>query len=376
MLNYAWKPHTTTRQDLHDLWLARDTGDTDKSKIEAATEGYVNHIIDDQSSFKINDVAYLAIYSGLRHTTNRDTLGLAGDRIPQDNTLDQTVSFLIAFLHERNIGMPPLIDVIKESIQLKPGTNRYVVTAHRPITNALDAWTARADKIVELMQTARSIVGHFAADAEFMRDWAMVDLGEVTGLEVATGQNPVLLGFIRHNNIVSNRMASSGSTKLIKLKGLWQPPASRQYRYYGTDTVTVTAKNGPSQIRTKGVGGTWSNWMVLAKDASRTFTKAEMKYDIESLPILAPTALQELPDLTLAVGVTESVDLQGLFQGLNLVISAVTADSGKSTVQINRTQTSMGVSGIAAGTSKITVTGTNEGGSTTVEFTVTVTEGA
>ena len=96
----------------------------------------------------------------------------------------------------------------------------------------------------------------------------------------------------------------------------------------------------------------------------------------ESLPILAPTALKELPDLTLAVGVTESVDLVGLFSGLNLSISAVSSNTDKATVQVNSSRTSMGVVGVAAGSATITVSGSNQAGTTDVSFVVTVTEGA
>ena len=96
--------------------------------------------------------------------------------------------------------------------------------------------------------------------------------------------------------------------------------------------------------------------------------------NIESRPILIPTVERELADVTLAVGVTESVDLAGLFGGLNINITAVSSDTEKATVQVNSSQTSMGVVGIAAGSAKITVSGSNTAGTTNVKFDVTVTE--
>lgn len=165
---------------------------------------------------------------------------------------------------------------------------KYVLPGSVPDIDAeRSRWAARAKAIVALMETARSKVGHFAADAEFMRNWALVDIGEETGVEVTTGSNPVQLGFYRAaaHSVQRNRMASQSTTKLIALRGIWQPAASREYRYVGTDTVTVTSRNGPNRIRVKTGQDTWGTWQTLAKDASRTFTKAEMRYDIESQPI-------------------------------------------------------------------------------------------
>ena len=375
-LNYAWKPHKTTIHAFDDLVKAQNGADT-KSEVVEAIEGYVLYSIDSSARPQINDVEYLAVYSGIRHTTNRDTLGLASDRIPQDNTLDQTVSYLIAYIHEKSVGIPILIQELKDSIIQDSITNKYKISDDSLVWNTSQVWSARADRIVELMETARSKVGHLAADADFMRNWALVDLGEATGLELATSANPVQVGWIRHNTLRKEKMLFQSSTKLIQLKGLWQPPASREYRYYNnTDTATVTAKNGPSRIRVKTSPTAWGAWTVLAKDASRTFTKNEMRWDIESQPILVPTVVGNIPNMSLNVGVTESVDLENLFDGLRVTVTALSGDTDKVTVQVNQSHTSMGVVGVAAGKTTVIVSGTNEAGGVSVSFDVTVTEEA
>ena len=371
---YAWKPHKTILQDGDSFEILFIQGADTVEDLKESISDYINHSVDNRMTYQINDVMYLGIYSGLRHTTNRDTWGLANDRIPQSNTLDQTVSFLIAFNHERELATPILQEYIESQIIQNAETSKYMISRIISLGEDINNWTNRADKIVELMDTARSKVGHLAADAEFMRNWALVELGE-TGLELTTADNPLQIGWIRHNTLRKEKMLSRCSTKLIQLRGLWQPPASREYRYYNnTDTATVTAKNGPSQIRVKTSPTAWSAWTVLAKDASRTFTKNEMRWDIESEPILIPTVEAVPANLSLNIGVTESVNLTSVFDGLNVVISATTSDSTKATVQVNRTQTSMGVIGVAAGTSTITVTGTNEAGAKSTTFVVTVTE--
>lgn len=375
--SYAWRPHKTHVRELSAYLQGIRTGVDTLALAESLVDIYIEVDVDTHLFPQQNDVAYLAIRSALHHTTNRDTLGLATDRIPQNSTLDATLSFLIAYIHERDVGMPALKAHVKTLIRRQHG--KYIV----PVTttearNATELWVTRADRIVELMQTARSKVGHFAADAEFMRNWALVDLGEATGVEVKTGNNPVQLGFYRAaaGTVNRYRMASQSITKLIALRGLWRPPASREYRYTGTDTVTVTSRNGPNRIRVKTGQDTWGAWQTLLEGASRTFTKAEMRYDIASQPIHVPAVLKTPADITLAVGVTESVDIDEFFSGIDVNLTAVSADTHKATVQVNQAQTSMGVIGVAAGTVTITVTATNAAGTTSVTFDVTVTEGS
>ena len=377
-LSRAWKPHRTHLVDrVNAVKLSR--GVDTLAEAQSYVKAYVEWQVDFYLTYQINDSLFLSIYSGLRHTTNRDTWGLARDRIPQDNTLDETLRFLMAFIHERAIGEPVLIETIKGELYLGSG-NKYQVRYPSSLVPTITTWTARADKIVELMQTAQTKIGGFAAYADFMRDWAMIELGEVTGLELTTAGNSVQIGYDRVTTDVTtlekSELQPTSSVKIVRLKGIWQTDAMRAANT--TDTVTVTAKNGPNQFRIK-TSGTWGRWVTLLPNSTHTFPKAQLTgsdVNIESRPILVPTATRELADVTLAVAVTESVDLTGLFEGLNISITAVSADTDKATVQVNQAQTSMGVVGVAAGTVKITVTGSNLAGSTEVEFTVTVTEAA
>ena len=378
MRNYAWKPHETHRV-LHNDSLKLLSGVDTRQEAESLVELYVYRSFDFMIYPQINDAIYLAIYSGLRHTTNTDTWGLANDRIPQDNTLDQTVSFLIAYIHEKDIGFSELVESLKTEIQYRESDQKYWLSEFNVLRPTIDKWTRRADKIVELMETARSKVGGFAAYADFVRDWAMIELGEVTGLELTTAGNAVQLGYDRvttTTTLEKSEMTPNSTLSLVKLKGIWQTDLMRTAST--TDTVTITAKNGPNEFRIK-TGGIWGRWVSLLPNSTHTFPKAQLTgsdVNIESRPILVPTANRELADVTLAVGVTESVDIAGLFTGLNMVISAVSSDSGKATVQVNSSRTSMGVVGVAAGSATITVSGSNLAGTTDVTFVVTVTEAA
>lgn len=378
-LGYAWKPHNTNFLFDDESKVVVYGADT-REEVEAAMEGFVYFTIDHQLFPQVNDAIYLAIYSGLRHTTNRETWGLANDRIPQNDSLDQTLQFLIAYFYEKDNGIHNLIEYLKGEITYSSGTGKYHLPSSARLRPTLLKWTERADKITELLDTARSKVGGFAAYADFVRDWAMIELGEVTGLELTTAGNSVQIGYDRvtteSTTLEKSELQPTFSVKIVKLKGIWQTDAMRTANT--TDTVTITAKNGPNQFRIK-TGGTWGRWVTLLPNSTHTFPKAQLvgsDVNIESRPILIPTAERELADVTLAVGVTESVDIAGLFGGLNINITAVSSNTNKATVQVNSSQTSMGIVGVAVGSATISVTAGNLAGTQTVTFDVTVTAAA
>ena len=118
-------------------------------------------------------------------------------------------------------------------------------------------------------------------------------------------------------------------------------------RVTSPDDMTITAKNGPSEVRIKTDASTWGAPFVLAKDASRTVTKAEMAHDIESTPILVPKIVRQIPDVTdLNVGVTESVSLEDLFDGIRFNIAISSEDTGKVSIGLSSNQHSMRVVGV------------------------------
>ena len=80
-----------------------------------------------------------------------------------------------------------------------------------------------------------------------------------------------------------------------------------------------------------------------------------------------------MPDIgDLEVAEVQSVNLIGLFTGLRVNVTASSADENIATVAVNENTTSMGVTGVAIGTTKITVTGTNEAGAVSVDFDLTI----
>ena len=87
-----------------------------------------------------------------------------------------------------------------------------------------------------------------------------------------------------------------------------------------------------------------------------------------------PVAVGDIPELTVHVGSTESVDLAGYFSdpdGDVLTYSATTSDAGVATASVS--ESTLMVSGVSQGTADVTVTASDPGGlPATQTFTVTV----
>lgn len=383
MLQYPWQPYNSSYIDISNYINLFSSGIEISKNIDEVVSSACAYMIDNHLRHQINDTIHLSIQNALRHALrhpddlSRETKALARDRIPSSAQDDKTLQFLIAFMYEKDIAFDQFVNSVKETIYYARslygvGPLKYYATdPSDSLDKFLNECSENASEVVEVLAISRSKIGNFAEKSDFIRDWALINLGKKTGLEITANGNPFEVGLDGDNREYSELLANQ-SIKKERLQGLRVVTLHR--RSTVADDVTITAKNGPSQIRIKTSSTVWGSPFVLAKDASRTITKAEMAYDIESTPILLPVAKRELPDIAdLDVGVVESVNLADLFDGIRIAITATSADTDKVTVSVNSSQNSMGVTGVAVGTSKITVTGTNEAGATTVDFDVTVT---
>ena len=367
--NYTWHPHKTTLLYRFDAYTIT-FGDYNKDVVENRMYGYAYGMIGSFLMYQINDVMCMAVYEGLRNTTDPDIQGLARDRIPAVRSEGKTLTFLIALLHEKDIGFLPLVEELKKSIIVRYGKytiprNHLVVQAH------MAAWTKRADKITELTSTARAKVGNFAAYADFIRDWALIDLGESIGIQITTTGNSIKLGYNRNRTLETSDLAANQTIMMVNAPELKLPPVGD--RTNQTDGITVTAKNGASFYNIKDSEGNWSSDTVLATDTSRTFTVAELNYGVRTRYIAVPTVFQEIQDQNLAVAVVQSVSLDMVFQGTSLTTTVTSSNEAIATAVVTR-DGNLAVTGVAAGTATMTVTVTNPSGSVSTAFDVTVTE--
>ena len=369
MLKYPWKPYEHTYTDARNIERIQAGTDTVED-FKKLTRVYCINQIEIRLRQIVPDLIHISIQLASKHDLNIETVALFEPRIPDSVDNNQTTQFLIAFLYEKELGFPEFLEKTNSTIYFDRQSQKYKIPSRSQAIEYMILWSNRAEKIVEILTTARSKIAIFAQDADFIRDWALIDLGEKTGLEVTANNNNFMVGLIQNGWRHYSQLVADQSIKLEKLSGL-QVPLDDDRRA-GRDDITITAKNGPSEVRFKTSMTTWGDPFVLIKDASRVVTKAEMQFDIESSPINIPIILRQLADVSLNVGVVESVSLTDLFDGIRFNITAVSADTSKVTVAVNQRQSSMGITGKAVGTSKVTVTATNEAGSISVDLNVTV----
>lgn len=371
MLAYPFRPHTTHVADqVAFIKIVRGTDTLEEA--HRFIEGYCRDRIAEYANSFIDDLLQLSVANALQHTQNADTLALATQRIP-NGTLDDTLRFVIAFTHEWALGMDGFVADAKASI-VQVDRRYRIVTSGGKFRTSIDAdehlqvWANRADTIVDLMKTAKQKVDGLSRNADFIRNAALIKLGEKTGLEIATAGNTLMLGVTENNWMNYYPMLHSQSFFIERIEGVRYPAQKEN----ATDTFTITAKNGPSLIQVK-ASPTDIRKAVLAKDASRTFTLTEMGYAITSETIEVPVVATPIANQSVEVTTTQSVTFTGTFTGTRLSYSVSSSQESVATVTLSDDATILAIAAVAAGNTTITLTATNEAGSVSTEFIVTVT---
>ena len=212
---------------------------------------------------------------------------------------------------------------------------------------------------------------------DFVRDSALVQMGEEIGVKIQTSNTGVRLNVHGTSGTPAYYVMPANKTIYVKtLNGL--------SNVTNTDSssrgATLTGMNGASLIHTRTFTPTADGYNVtdnpdhlLAQDATYQMTIPIQIWGVRSSVIAPPTIVNRLPDISINVGVTESVNIANLFGGSRITVTAESSDVTKATIQMNESKTSIGVVGRAAGKTTITVNGSNESGEVSVSFVVTVT---
>ena len=378
MLGYPFNPHSY-------YWRSHSGGSTysvssrsydTRQELERDIRVAVSYEISAELKFLIDDVEQLAVLTAVQHATNPNTLALANARIPDSLTPDDTLRFLIAFLYEREAGEEAAVQFGLDNIY-QDQNSKWRVREFTPFESIV-RWLKRSDKIVELMKrfeanSLKDLAG--VGYTDYVRNSALVELGETIGIQIQTSTTQAILGARGATGVTAYLpMPANFKLDVPQLQGIWNLSSSDPNT---ARPVTITGKNGASLIHTYSGANYISRVKnpdhLLAKDATFQLTHALMRHQITSTPIPIPTVATEQADLTIATGVTESVNLSSMFSGTRLTITAESHSPTIATVQVNSSQTSMGVVGVMAGTTPIKVSCSNESGSVSQTFTVTVT---
>lgn len=379
MLAYPFTPHTIHYEDGVIRGYPAFSGGA-PTRAEAAEQVkltvYAN--IARESEQILDDVEHLAVQNALQHTTNAATLAFANVRIPAAVEPDPTLRFLIAYLHERANETDELITREVARIRETDNSNKFYFPGHSPkVTDYVERWMRRSEKIVELMaafETNIPTLTSTGAYANAIRESARVELGELVGVRVQTGGSPARITVLGNNEVsATHDMSANFAMDVERLRGV--------YNATGADLstarpATLIGKNGASLIHTYS-GATYGARTknpdhLLLESATYPLTTALMRWEITSTPIPVPQLVRQRFNLTLAAGVTESVDLTSFFSGTRLTITAASSDTTAATVQVNEKMTSMGVLAVSAGYANVTITATNESGTAVGSFGVSV----
>ena len=150
------------------------------------------------------------------------------------------------------------------------------------------------------------------------------------------------------------------------------------------DTLTYAASTSDSTIASVGVGGVGNSTVSVSANALGTATITITVTDTKGATTTGtftatvvkqpPRAIGTIPDQTVNVDGTATVDVSSYFSGPDnetLTYTATSSDTAKATVSVSSATVTL--TGVAAGTATITVTGTARNGLTATQtFSVTV----
>ena len=381
-------------QNLKFPWIAYDTvytlpslvteigtnGKNTRKEVEDLLEDYCEQQIERNLGHQLSDLMLLSIKNSSYHITNTNTLGLVRNRIPSNVDYDKHQRFMSLFLYEMSLRFNQLVEDHKKYIIFDSTKQKYILDTGSFIL--LDIFQQKTSNIaIKTTKTMSWLEDNIPALAgpnyvDFVRDSALVELGEKIGVKIHTSNDPVQINVHVNGIPTYHTMPANETLYVATLNGLSNGDNSDS----NARPATLTGVNGSSLVHTYTVTGPATNLQVtpnpdhlLNKDVTYQLTTTLQLFGVRSTPIQVPETTTELPDISVANGVTESVNIATLFRGTRLAITATSSDTTKATVQLNQSRSSLGVVARGVGTSTITVTATNESGSANATFVVTIT---
>ena len=374
MLEYPWNPHESL--NIENWNFSANT----KEEATEIIRANIHHFLFERANYHIDNIYHLSIQNAMNHVAETDivTNALANARIPSTAlTTSDTLRFLIAYQYEKELGFEEMVAIAESRVYLAH-TGKYqihfggVSSRFLPIANR---WAQNAAGVTEILKAWQPITAMAPlltqANADIVRRSGLIKVGNLTGMKIETLGNPMVW---RYQDSPPMAITIPVNTEVITRDFARMNQIEPGNRVNQTDGIKLTALNGPIEISWLGNTAT----TVLVKDAEQTIDNAEFTSKVTLLlkPIDLPKAIGSLSDISsIDIGVTESVDLQNLFEGHRLNITATSSRSSVARPQVNQAQTSMGVVAVSKGRARITVTATNEAGSVSIPFSVTVVEG-
>lgn len=301
---------------------------------------------------------------------NAATQALLSEAIPAGDTAMNEIRYLAAFKEEIRRTYPTLppqipawsdAEIASDHNGLQGANWSYVGFTNGKVQNWMLTNHQRAKKIAERMTYFDTQnMTNLARNTELIRDSARVSLAEIGGFTLTAGAHN--LRFYTKTSGVPQTYTAGSSVDMNYVHRLTTIEDT-------TGTATIASKGAPLRVYI-GTGSV----IKVAKLGTRAFTDAELQQGVKITTLAPPVATRTLSDITLEQGGVQSVYLEGLFTGAEFTTAVTTSDSNKATATKSHSGGSIGIRGIAVGEATVNVSATNEAGTTTVSFNVTVTE--
>ena len=365
MLQYPWNPYETLNsEDVIQLNFIQAKGFKTLTEAQHYRSQAAKFYIDLQLYSQINDIIHVGILNSLNHTTNIVTRSLTDSRIPTDAKSDKTLRFLVALMHEKEVGLPELISVIgmrhNPSYDL-PYTIYVSAESYETEKRAaiIAKWNSRAAKVVDTMEYLEGyLMTDLASKPNFVRDSALVSLGEKNGFKLTAGaQNLYITPKVGDTRALVSPLRSITCREAYLI----------ERGTAGTASGSITPK-GPVLIKVGTAAATVQNNGVV-----RVLTDAEIGQGINVVPMDPPTVIQHIMNQSVETGTTQTVTWTGFFGGLNLTYTATSSNTAVATVRLSADTGILDITAKTAGETTIKLTASNAAGNAVTSFLTTVT---
>ena len=319
----------------------------------------VRNLVDDYLPMSAVKLALFSHYP----SSNTATQALLASVIPSGVSAENEVRYIAAFKRElqQDYSDTYLAVGLAAGALWDSGERqwwRFNSVGSEPVYQFVNRCYKRAVQVVATMSRLETqLMPALAADADFIRNSALVSLRQQNGFRLQAGQQNLYL------------TVRSGASRV-----LFAPLRSvdcRSLHLIQRGTASTATCNivpqGPVLIK---IGSAAE--FVQANGALRQFTNAEVGKGIRIIPIDPPTVGVHLTNQQVEVHTTQTFTFDDSFLGQRLRYSVSTSQPSVALVRLSREGHIIDITGVSAGNATITLTASNPAGNAVTQFIVTV----
>lgn len=297
-------------------------------------------------------------------STNAATQALLSRAVPTGTSSTNEIRYMAAFKREVQIGYGSLAGQVAARVpsawaRHERYSDQYDNMARSPVSTLMSTAYRRAAQIVATMERLESQqMAGLAAQVEFIRDSALVSLGQQTGFRLSAAQQNL---YVKVHAADSQQLVAP--LRFVDCRELYHIGRGTA----STATAHIVGKNGPVLVKVGTAAGT-----VSLKDTLRTLTDAELALGVQVTPIDVPVVDGHIANQTVESTTEQTVSYAGTFDGTRLTYQVTSSQPSVATARLGEAGILV-IRGVSAGNSTITLTASNEAGNAVTTFIATVT---